>query len=102
MLQLAPQLLQLALQPLLLFFPPLFLRLNLVLSSVADSGCISRITDPDLYPSQILDPKTATKERRGKKLVCHIFFCSHKYHKIENYFIFEAVKKKFGAIYRQF
>ncbi len=25
------------------------------------------------------------------------FFCSHKYHKIKNYFIFEQVKKKLWA-----
>jgi hypothetical protein len=37
--------------------------------SVADPGCLSRIPDPDFYPSRILDPgsrisdrKTATRE----------------------------------------
>jgi hypothetical protein len=41
-----------------------------ILSSVADPGCLSRIPDPDFYPSRIQDlgsriqnPKTATKER---------------------------------------
>jgi len=34
-------------------------------SSVADPGCLSRIPDPDFYPSRILDPKTATK-KEGK------------------------------------
>jgi hypothetical protein len=29
--------------------------------SVADPGCLSRIPDPDFYPSRIPDPKTATK-----------------------------------------
>jgi hypothetical protein len=38
-------------------------------NSVADPGCLSRILDPDFYPSRIPDPKTATKERKGKKLV---------------------------------
>ncbi len=46
--------------------------------SVADPGCLSRIPDPDFYPSRIRipdpgsripDPKTATKERGEKKLV---------------------------------
>ncbi len=37
--------------------------------SVADPGCLSRIPDPDFYPSRIPDPKTATKERGEKKLV---------------------------------
>ncbi len=36
--------------------------------SVADPGCLSRIPDPDFYPSRIPDPKTATKERGEKKL----------------------------------
>jgi hypothetical protein len=35
--------------------------------SVADPGCLSRIPDPDFYPSRIPDPKTATKERCEKK-----------------------------------
>jgi hypothetical protein len=38
-------------------------------TSVADPGCLSRIPDPDFYPSGIPDPKTATKERGEKKLV---------------------------------
>jgi hypothetical protein len=46
------------------------------------------IPDPDfIHPgSRIPDPKTATKER-GEKIFCRTFFCSHKYHKIENCFI---------------
>jgi hypothetical protein len=42
--------------------------------SVADPGCLSRIPNPDFYPSRIPDlgsripdPKTATKERDEKK-----------------------------------
>jgi hypothetical protein len=65
-----------------------------VATSVADPGCLSRIPDPDFYPfrikdlgSRIPDPKSATKER-GKN-ICYTFFCSHKFHKIENDFIFE-------------
>jgi hypothetical protein len=50
------------------------------------------IPDPDFYPSRILDPdpKTASKERGEKKISCHTFYSSHKFHKIENYFIFEV------------
>jgi hypothetical protein len=58
------------------------------LVSVADPGCLSQIQDHDFCPSRIPDPKTLKKERG------ETFFCSHKYHKIENYFIFELVKKK--------
>jgi len=47
--------------------------------------------------SRIPDPKSATKEKGEKKFVVLPFFCSHKYHKIENYFIFELVKKKIWA-----
>jgi hypothetical protein len=46
-----------------------FLFLWIIFSSVADPGCLSRIPDPDFYPSRIPDPKTATKERGEKKLV---------------------------------
>jgi hypothetical protein len=56
------------------------------MNSVADPGCLSWIPDPDFYPSRIPDPKTATKERGEKKLF--ISFCSHKFHKMVNYFIF--------------
>ncbi len=37
--------------------------------SVADPGCLSRIPDPDFYPSRIPEPKTATKERGEKSFV---------------------------------
>jgi hypothetical protein len=45
------------------------------------------------HGSRIPDPKTATKER----ICCHTFLCSHKFHKIENYFSFEVLKKKIWA-----
>ncbi len=45
-------------------------------------------------PDPRSDPKTATKERGEEKFSCPTFFYIHKYHKIENYFIFELVKKK--------
>jgi hypothetical protein len=35
--------------------------------SVADPGYLSRIPDPDFYPSRFLDPTRATKEEGGKK-----------------------------------
>jgi hypothetical protein len=49
--------------------------------------------DPDFYPSRIQDPKTATKERSEKNLLSHLF-CSHEFHKIEDYYIFEMRNKK--------
>ncbi len=51
-------------------------NVNIVDCSVADPGCLSRIPDPEFYPSRIPDPKTVTKERDEKKF--DILFCSHK------------------------
>jgi hypothetical protein len=76
-----------------------------------DPECLSRILDPDFYPSRIPDlgsqipdpgslipdPKTVTKERGEKKKFCYTFLCSHKFHKIVNYFSFEVLKKKIWA-----
>jgi hypothetical protein len=63
---------------------------------------VLRIRDPDFYPtripnlgSRILDPKTSTK------ISCHAFFCSHKFHKIEYYLIFEMLKKKIWANFQR-
>jgi hypothetical protein len=68
---------------------------SIAVINVADTGCLSRIPDPR---SRIPDPKTATKERGEKKLLSYLF-CSHKFHKIENYFIFKMLKKKkFGPV----
>jgi hypothetical protein len=56
--------------------------------------------------SRISDPKAATKERGEKKISCHNFLCSHKFHKIVNYVSFEVLKKKklaqFSKNYRTF
>jgi hypothetical protein len=57
-------------------------------------GCLSRIPGPNFSPSRILDSKSATQENR-EKIVLPV--CSHKYHKIETYLIFELVKKKIGV-----
>jgi hypothetical protein len=35
------------------------------------------------------------QQKRGvKKICCHTFYCTHKFHIIENYFILEMLKKK--------
>jgi hypothetical protein len=69
--------------------------------SVADPGCLSRIPDPDFYPPRIPDPKTTTKERGEKKFVVINFLCSHKFHKIANYFSFRVLKKKIWANFQR-
>ncbi len=69
-----------------------------VSSSVADPGCLSRIPDPDLYPSRIPDLgsriQKQQQKREVKKISCHTFLFSHKIHKIVNYFSFEVLKQK--------
>ncbi len=70
------------------------------LGTVADPGCLSRNPDPDFLPipdpgSRIPDPGKNSNKREGwKKICCHNFLCSHKFHKIANYFSFEVLKKK--------
>jgi hypothetical protein len=49
----------------------------------------------------IPDPKTATKESGEKKISCHTFFCSHNFHKIEHYLIFEILKKRIWANFQR-
>jgi len=64
----------------------------LILSSVADPGCLSRIPDPDFYPSRIPDPgsripnpgsKTATKERGEKKIDVITFYVATNFTKLQ-------------------
>jgi hypothetical protein len=54
------------------------------------------IPDPDIYPSRIPNPKTAANER-GENLL----FCGYKCHIIENYFLFEMLKKKIWANFQR-
>jgi hypothetical protein len=58
----------------------------------------SRIAD---FGFRIPDPKTVTKERGENTFFCQTFFCSHKFHKIVNYFIFEMLKKNIWANFRR-
>ncbi len=49
--------------------------------------------------SRISDPgsKNSNKREMWKKISCHTFLCSHKFHKIVNYFSFAVLKKKIWA-----
>jgi hypothetical protein len=60
-----------------------------VSGSEADQECFSRIPHPDF----INPGYNKSKKEKREKISCPFFFCSHKYHKIENYFFFEQVKK---------
>jgi hypothetical protein len=41
------------------------------------------------------------QQKRGVKKFCHTFLCSHKFHKIENHFSFEVLKKKIWANFQR-
>jgi hypothetical protein len=63
------------------------------------------IPDPDFYPSRIQDlgSKNSNNKREGWKFFFFsTLFCSHKYQKIWNYFIFELIRKNFGPIYKNY
>jgi hypothetical protein len=64
-------------------------RIRSETDNVADPGSLSRIPDLDFYPSRI--QQLQQKEKGGNFVY---LFCSLKFDKIENYFIFEQVKKK--------
>ncbi len=72
-------------------------------TSVADLGCLSRIPDPDFYPSRIPDAgsKNSNKREGWKKICRHNFLCSHKFHKIAHYFSFDVLKKKIWANFQR-
>jgi hypothetical protein len=57
-----------------------------VKTSVADPGCLSRIADPDFYPSRIPDPdpgsKNSNKRERWKKLVVIPFYVATNFTKL--------------------
>jgi hypothetical protein len=45
--------------------------------------------------------KQPTKERGEKKICCHNFLCSHKFHNISHYFSFDVLKKKIWANFQR-
>ncbi len=59
------------------------------------------IPDPGSWFSSIPDTasKNSDKEKGEKKFVILLFFCSHKYHKIKNYFFLAGEEK--GPIYKE-
>jgi hypothetical protein len=66
------------------------------------------IPDPDFYPSRIPDPgyripdpKSATKERSGKKICCHTFFVATNFTKLKIILIFEMLKEKSWANFQK-
>ncbi len=74
---------------------------------MADPGCLSRIPDPDFYPSRtdpgsrIPDPKTATKERGEKKFVVITFYVATNFTKLHIILVLMCLRKKFGPIFKE-
>jgi hypothetical protein len=64
--------------------------------SDANTRCWSQILICLHHESQILFQQQ--QKRRRKNLSCLILFCSHKFHQIGNYFIFEQIQEKFVPI----
>ncbi len=71
----------------------------LVIISVADPGCLSRIPDPDFYPSRIPDPKTGTKERGEKKFYVISFYVATNFTNLNIILVLKCWRKKFGPIF---
>jgi hypothetical protein len=75
-------------------------------NSVADPGCLSRIlifTHPGSRIPDLGPRIQKQQQKRGvrKKISCHTFLWSHKFHKIKNYFIYEVLKKKIWANFQR-
>jgi hypothetical protein len=58
------------------------------------------IPDPDFYPSRIPDPKTATKERGGKRFVI-TFYAATNFTKLQIILVLKCGRKKFGPIFKE-
>ncbi len=76
---------------------------------IRDNQCCGSgmfIPDPGSWFLPIPDPgsKNSNKRERLKKICCHTFLCSHKFHKIVNYFSFEVLwaNFQFSKNYRTF
>ncbi len=61
------------------------------------------IPEPGSWFLPIPDPgsKNSNKREGRKKISCNTFLCSHKFHKIENYFSFEVLKKQIWANFQR-
>ncbi len=71
--------------------------------SVADPGWLSRILIFTHPGSRISDPgsKNSIKREGWKKIWCHNFLCSHKFHIIVHYFSLKCWRKKFGPNFQR-
>ncbi len=76
-----------------------------IFASVADPGCLSRIPDPDFYPSRIPDPGSRIQkqqQKRGmKKNLLSYLFCSQNFTKLKINLFLKCLRKKFGPIFKE-
>jgi hypothetical protein len=69
-------------------------------SRISDPG--SRIPDLGSRIPDLGSRIQKQQQKRGvKKICCHAFLCSHKFHQIENYFSFDMLKKKIRAKFQR-
>jgi hypothetical protein len=62
----------------------------------------SRISDLGSRISDLGSRIQKQQQKRGvKKISCHIFLSSYKFHKIEHYFSFEVLRKQSGPIFKE-
>ncbi len=71
--------------------------------SVSDPGCLSRIPDPDFYPSWIpdLESKNSNKREEWKKFVVILFFVAINFTKLCIILFLKWWRKKFGPIFKE-
>jgi hypothetical protein len=74
-------------------------------TSVADPGCLSRIPDPDFYPSRIPDVGSQIQkqqQKRGvKKKFVIPFFVATNFAKLNIILFLKCQTKKFGPIFKE-
>jgi hypothetical protein len=75
-------------------------------ASVADPGCLSRIPDPDFYPSRIADlgsriQKQVQKRGVKKKSFVKHFFVATNFPKCKIILFFNCSRKKFGQNFKE-
>jgi hypothetical protein len=66
-------------------------------TSVADPGCLSRIPDPDFYPSRIL----IFTHPGSQKVVVIPFFVATNFAKLNIILFLKCQTKKFGPIFKE-
>ncbi len=72
---------------------------NVAKISVADPGCLSRIRDPDLYPSRI---QKQQQKRGWRKICCHTFFVAQISQNLILFYFWNAEEKNLGQFSKNY